>query len=431
MIGDVDDTLRCLLAEELKKISGCPVQSPEQIVFDAPGEPKKGKALVNLFLHNVCENTSLREEPFRFSRKPDAFTGERRRPPVRMNLSYLVTTQGADSGEEHRLLIDTLGVLLRNPTIPEEYRQGVLQKEDANGMFLSVAQPENAVHSEAAQLWQAIGGPLRPALGLVVTAPFDPFRPSEIPVVLEVTTGTGQGVPPDGPQRPLDIARTRVGVAGVAWDTKRNVPLNNVLVQIKGHDKQARTDDEGFFHFLNLTEGPQILVAERRGYQPLEIEVEVPPPGRSDLLKQTDVKMEPLEEADRARAEALLADAVRNAPGLLESERKIHVSLTGRLRLANGKPAAYVPVRVGRQRTQTDSEGVYHFFDLPVGDHRVIADLPGHGEVAVPRAGREEPDTTTLLLPAVEAGGAGLEVAGESANEKHSAAETLRKGKRG
>ena len=426
MIQDVDETLRGLLASELQKFPGSPIQSSEQIVFGPPGEVKKGVAQINLFLHNVCENTALREEPFRYARKPDSVIAERRRPPVRLNLAYLVTAHAADNATEHRLLIETLGALLRFPTIPIEYRKGALQRDEASSLFMTVAQPENAAHSDAAQLWQAIGGPMRPALGLVVTAPYDPFEAVPNRVVLEAIIGTGQGVPPDGPQQPLDRFGTRVSAAGVVWDRQQNKPLEGVLLHLKDRDESARSDKRGFFYFLNLPEGPQVLTAERRGYQSREIAVVVPPPGRSDLLTQTDVPLEPMAEDERVAAEAEHAAAVRNAPGLLELDRRIHVSLTGRLRFASGKPAAHIPVRVGRQRTQTDSEGVYHFYDLPAGDAQVFADLPGQGEVVVPRAGREDGEDSPLL-PAAECGEAAQNFVEKGAGKKQTA--TGRRGK--
>jgi hypothetical protein len=59
------------------------------------------------------------------------------------------------------------------------------------------------------------------------------------------------------------------------------------------------------------------------------------------------------------------------------------VSLAGRLRFSNGRPAAYLFVRAGRQRTQTDADGLYYFLDLPPGDHPVIAEVPGRGELEI------------------------------------------------
>ena len=410
MIQDVDETLRQLLAAELKKAPGAAIQSAEQIVFRSPNALEGEQAQVNLFLHDVCENTLLRDEPFRYERSAAA-RAERKRSPVRLNLSYLVTAHARSSAEEHALLTEILGALLRFPTIPADngpdapdYRQGALKNEENGRLFLSVAQPDHLVHSGSAQMWQAIGGPLRPALGLTVTAAYDPFEARPVPVVTNVILGTGQGLPPDGPRRPLDLQRTWVSAAGVVVN-EANKPLADVFLWIEGREETAQTDERGFFYFLNLPEGEHAVKMRRRGYKTDEIKIHAPPAGRMEQVTPQIALME-LNPSERAADEAETALSALSLAPLEESERAVSVTLTGRLRYASGKPAAYIPVRVGRQQTSTDSEGVYHFYALPPGDHRVWADLAGQGEIEAPRAGNHEKEdkANRLLLPVEEAG---------------------------
>jgi hypothetical protein len=72
--------------------------------------------------------------------------------------------------------------------------------------------------------------------------------------------------------------------------------------------------------------------------------------------------------------------------------------LSGTLRLPDGRPAAFLPVRVGAQQTMTDGEGVYFFINLPPGEHTVVANLPGEGETEIAR--RELGNAASVAPPA-------------------------------
>ena len=129
-------------------------------------------------------------------------------------------------------------------------------------------------------------------------------------------------------------------------------------------------------------------------------------------LKPLIVALSPRSDAALANFTADLSEQERNAPPLVEMGRTAEVSVAGRLRLADGRPAAYIAVRYGRQRTTTNADGIYVFFDLPsqdqakgrAKDHMIVAELPGYGDVTVPAfsgsrlEGRAAP---TLVLPAL------------------------------
>ena len=378
MIADVDETLGKLLGTELSKIPGCPVTDRGQITFVPPAAADAvsgGKPRLNVYLHDVRENRALRESGFRLTRKPGENTVGVRRAPISLDLSYLVTAYaGDDASSEHRLLSDALTVLLRCGDVPPEYRVGALEEQSVT---LAVAQPEHVGNADPPALWQALGGRMRTALSLVVTAEYNPYETKWTRVVRELIVGVGVGTPPHGPLRPLDLSSTRVGAAGVVLDQAEERPLLGVTVSADGWDCTAATDAKGFFYLLNLPAGPRTLRFSRVGYHPQEIVTTVPAQGHPEDLEASVVALRPLADSERAGETATLAAAALSAPGLAESGHVYHASLSGLLRREDGRPAAYVPVRAGGRQTTTDGDGVYCFLDLPPGSHEVEVDWPG------------------------------------------------------
>lgn len=395
MIQDVDKSLWRLLAEELPKVPGCAVKGGDQVTFDTPAVAEaadRPKVRVNLFLHDLRENLAQRDMSFHLTRRAGEDAVGVKRAPVRLDLSYLVTCHaGDDTAQEHRLLADVLGVLLRNPAVPEALLVGALEGRGPNALPLSVAQPDHTAFHDPPALWQSLGGKLRPALSLLTTASFDPFETRWTRVVREAVIGLGQGTPPDGPRRPLDMTAVRVSAAGVVTDTDGEKALAGVAVSVDGRDETALTDERGFFSILNLPPGPHTLRFRRRGFGGGEVRSVAPPPGQPNLLEPSVVALRALDDAGRALEAAALASDAAGAPNLVEMGRTYRVSLSGTLRHADGRPAAFVPVRVGRQHTTTDAEGVYCFFELPPGEHAVVADVPGRGEVEVPASNELAP----------------------------------------
>ena len=380
MIRDVDETLAALLSAELGMIPGCGITDRSQIIFDPPAAADGSAAdavRLNLYLHDVRENRSVRESGLRLTRKPGEDAVGVRRAPVNLDLSYLVTAHaGGDAAGEHRLLSEALAVLLRSQDVPREYLRGVLEEQ---GVMLTVAQPDHLANADPPALWQALGGRMRTALSLVVTAQFNPYETRWTKVVREMVIGVGQGTPPHGPQRPLDVSSIRVSAAGVVLDQGAETPLPGARVTVEGCPGEATTDVRGFFSLLNLPPGPQTLRVRCAGYQGREMEVVTPPPGHPEQLDPCVITLHPLGDGERALETATRAAAARSLPGVADAGRLYHASLSGLLRREDGLPAAYVTVQAGGKRTTTDADGVYCFLDLPPGPHTVTADLPGVG----------------------------------------------------
>jgi hypothetical protein len=399
MIHDVDATLQALLAEELGRVPGCPVRDPEQITFSPPAVAEAyqdGEARVNLFLHDVREN--LDERDGTFYRRPGvdsvrggiAPTVGLQRARVKLNLMYLVTAHAAnDPLTEHRLLSDALGVLLTYLAVDPTYHRGSLATLGANSVLLAVAQPEH--REDPSSLWQVLGGTLKPSLALQVTAPFNPFGTVWHKVVREAVFGTVSNSTGAGePGRPVEVGGQSVSAAGIVVDQGTQAPVGGVQVQIEGRPTPSRTDARGIFVVTNLPSGSHTLHFTHPGYAPLSHVTTAPPVGRADLLEPLVIALRPSGSVPPSPASPPSGVGPYGASSplewrLIERERRFDRTLSGRLFLPDGSPAAFVPVRCGGQQTATDAEGYYRFTHLAPQEAppRILAQLPNQGEVEV------------------------------------------------
>jgi len=387
MIQDIDETLSRLLVSELSRIPGCPIRDPGQITLDSPATAESirdGEGRVNLYLHDLVENVSMRDESYRLIGKPEEGMLGRRRGPVRMDLSYLVTVYAGDEpAAEHRLLAEVLGVFLRCLAAPVKYLAGSLEGEGSHTLLMEIAQPDHRERTDPVSIWQAVGGKLRPALSLIVTAPFDPFDTKWMRVVREAVLGTGP-VPMSGaPGAPVPASAARVSIAGIVLDQEGETPIIDAVVTVLGRPEEAITDDRGFFFLANLPPGAQTVYVDKRGYARLEHVAEVPPPGRTDRLQPAVIALRRLTDQEAADAEKEQAEAAINASGYAEGDHEYRISISGRLRFPDGRTASYIPLRAGRFKTRSDADGIFSFSDVPAGERTVYAEIPGRGEVEV------------------------------------------------
>ncbi len=386
MIQDVDESLRQLMLGEFKKLEDSPIKDASQVSFGMPTASEADKAkkpTLNLYLHDVRENVQQRESGMLPIRSDGQIVGKQL-APVHLDLSYLVSVHGEqDPHAEHRILSDSITVALRNKIVPEKYLAGSLEPTGAGALMLSIGQPDQPAYANPPGLWAALGGQTRPMLGLLATAIFNPYETRLVSLVREAIFGIGQGTAPEGPDRPLDLRGIRVSAAGIVAGADGETPAPDVTVSVVNRKEQTTTDERGFFHIDNLPSGKQTLVFWKRGFVQQEVSVLAPPPGRPDLLEPIGVTMQPLADKESAEEERELAEALLNGPGLVELGREYRVSLVGKLRFADGRPAAYVVVRVGDKRTITDGEGRYKFTDVPAGDGKLTVEVPGEGDVVV------------------------------------------------
>ena len=166
MLQDLDATLKTLLDD-----AGAPqVVRDAEVSFKTPDKSfTPDKPTVDLFLYEVKENRELRDPEPLVERVGGTFV--RRRPPLRVDCSYLVTAWVKDSGEdeirkEHELLSSSLAWLSRFPTIPVPFLTDAMAGQPFPPPTL-VAQTDGAQNS--GEFWTALGIPPRSYFNLVVT----------------------------------------------------------------------------------------------------------------------------------------------------------------------------------------------------------------------------------------------------------------------
>ncbi|HVS06188.1 MAG TPA: DUF4255 domain-containing protein [Candidatus Dormibacteraeota bacterium] len=167
----MDESLRALVKRDA--LNG----SKADIAFDAPNKEwssRRNTPTVDLYLYDIREDLEQREvmwQDIRGDASNSRLVTERRPPPRRFKLSYLVTAWTQRPEDEHRLLSSLLACFLRHPTMPADTLSGVLA-DARQPILLNIALPPPQDRS-ISDVWSALGGELKASLDLVVNAPFE------------------------------------------------------------------------------------------------------------------------------------------------------------------------------------------------------------------------------------------------------------------
>lgn len=207
MISDVDEALRELVRRDVLR------GTKADIAFDAPNKDwaarRQGPAL-NLYLYDIREDLLRRRVQFEEIRDDDGRITERRLPPRRFKLSYLVTAWTARPEDEHRLLSAALACFLTSDALPPEVLpEALADLAEPLRMTIGLPLPNDRSISD---VWSAMGGELKPSLELVITAPVPALVPrtqevgplvtEEPRIALLGPDGTAEHARPKPPQRP-------------------------------------------------------------------------------------------------------------------------------------------------------------------------------------------------------------------------------------
>jgi hypothetical protein len=185
MIDDLDRTLEELLRLELPP----DLVGQVTISFATPDDqfPPSSVSLpaIDLFLYDLRENRELRTNEWQVERRDG--TATRKRPPARVDCSYLITAWASDSSttpalDEHRLLGEVMHVLLRHPAIPAEVLQGSLQGQEPP-LPAAALQPDDL--QSLGEFWQALGGKPKAAFHYTVTISVEIAEPVEVGLVTD------------------------------------------------------------------------------------------------------------------------------------------------------------------------------------------------------------------------------------------------------
>jgi hypothetical protein len=250
MLNDLDDTLRALLFQDLPRVMERIGPDGFDIRFDVPNREFRSRLTrptISLFLYNIQENRDLRGRSWTLTRRTGAV--ETRRPPVRLDCSYMVTAWSNEVEDEHRLLTGAARVLFRNPVLPPDVLQGALA--DGIEITTEVAQPEN--FKDVVDIWSVLDNDLHPSVRVTVTIPLEVDFAYESPPVVDRSRSVAIG-PPDW--RGLGSSPRRIE----GRLERDGQPVAGALV--RADYSSTTTDSDGAFILDRVTPGPQLVFVQ-------------------------------------------------------------------------------------------------------------------------------------------------------------------------
>jgi hypothetical protein len=163
MIHDVDQLLEKLVRRDALNGSGV------DLVFDAPTKDwvaRRSGPAVDLYLYDIREDLQRRVPAWEDIRGKTGEVSDRRQPPRRFRLAYLVTAWTQRPEDEHRLLSALLGCFLRNPMLKPGELGGSLDDADLP-VYIEASRPARAL---AGRIWSPRAASSS-SLDVVVIAP--------------------------------------------------------------------------------------------------------------------------------------------------------------------------------------------------------------------------------------------------------------------
>jgi hypothetical protein len=270
MISDLDEVLRHWLIREL------PIRNGEvDIEFDQPireWSSRLTKPTLNLFLHDLRENNTLREADWEMHKKGDG-TYTRRRKPLRLDLRYMITAWTAEPEDEHRLLTRTLMALYRYPYLPED-----LLPESLQGQPVPI--PVQIAHFEElrtpADIWSALDNELRAVIACVITLSLNPYQEFTGPLVKTRDLRFGQAADPTRQQLDEGAEQDRFWMVGGTVRSQK--PLENARLSLLERGLDLPVGEDGSFIIGNLEAGDYTLELSVEKRKPKRHKITVPAP---------------------------------------------------------------------------------------------------------------------------------------------------------
>lgn len=258
MLISVLQTLAELLA------GGTSLTSTEQIDFSRPGSRRDEGVgpVLNLYFYDIRESKQVQHS----DRQSDRKLSEERLPaatvswsPSWFDVSLMLTAWDRTALGEHHLLSEALTLLLRHRSLREEFLAPELRGYGNLSMAVSVDPPV-----EVGSLWSALSVPLRPALYLTVTVPFEP-QSTSIPLAWERIISLENKLQKHGN---AEVMTKRVSIAGIVKSAVSSLPLGETKVTVMGTEKSVTSTQEGLFFFEDLHLGNYVLTLNCLGYVP-------------------------------------------------------------------------------------------------------------------------------------------------------------------
>jgi hypothetical protein len=262
MLPEIHTLLRTLLYD-VGRINPLEVD----ILFEAPTLERfqrMTRPAISIYLFDVRENLDLRNTSFPTTKT--ATSAQRRMPPRRIDLYYMVSALSTDVDDEFRLLWRALATLMRHPDFPDEMLPEELR-------YLQTPLRARPLQGEDAQrsvdIWSALSMEPHPSFSYIVTAPMELDVAIDMPLVLTNTTRYGRGA------TPLD-RDTFINIGGIVRDSQGE-GLEGVLVAIEGSAKDpVRTNALGQYRLIHVPVGELKLLVSRAGGANQSVTITVP-----------------------------------------------------------------------------------------------------------------------------------------------------------
>lgn len=269
MISDLDEALRELLIRDI------PVGNNEiEISFDPPKREwssRLSRPTLNLFMHDIRENNKLRTQQPNLNVTVNGNAATLSRQAMRIDVHYMITAWTNDPGDEHRLLMRTLMVMLRYRELPEELFFGLLQDQEM-GIPYKIAQYDTQISPR--ELWSVLDNEMRPSLDLVATVAVNPFEDLTVPLVRETEFGFGQSsVPSD---QALDHGGATSPYYSVSGTIHSGDVLDHLSVQLLELSVPVTIAPNGRYTIRNLRAGEYTLEVWTGHGEPQQHVISVP-----------------------------------------------------------------------------------------------------------------------------------------------------------
>lgn len=246
---------------------GTSLISTEQVDFSHPSNRKEEAAgpTFNLYIYDIRESKQMQHSGKQVERKltralqPATINWS----PTWFDVSILLTAWDRTTLGECHLMSEAINVLLRHRLLREEFLVSGLRGYGNLNMTVSL-EPQ----VEAGSLWSALTIPLRPALYLMVTVPFEAEKAS-VPLVWERIFQTNNQL---GNGSTETITKKLI-MAGVVKSALTNQPLEEVEIKLTGTRESTLSSKEGLFYFENLDLGNYLLLLNCEGYLPLQVNI--------------------------------------------------------------------------------------------------------------------------------------------------------------
>ncbi len=265
MLADLDAALRRLLEAELADhgFDGA------RVSFEAPTNQWAAgltAPTVDLFLYDLREAADASVSGWSEHRGNGPARLER--PALRLECSYAVTAWTREAEDEHRLLSQTLAVLLAHTRLPDAALGGRLAEASAaqGPIMTRIGKPKD---DHKAEFWTAVGGRYRVSLDYVVTLSIVPGVTLERgPEVRTHTVRVGDrhaGTPPFERHRCGGIVRSPDGQ-----------PVADAWVVLPDVGAWATSGPDGRFTFAGVPAGSHRCECRAPGGAVTEAELVVP-----------------------------------------------------------------------------------------------------------------------------------------------------------